>query len=88
MLEHAGVVWYRRSYKLKRLSASTQVVAEVGRTNVVKFICHSTASVNLDKYHVEDDLGRRVGHELEKMTAPTQVGLFCDCCVRVDLSRY
>ena len=75
-LKHAGVTWYRRPYKLKMLTASALVAAGVARQDVAKFIRHSTTSGNLDKYYVENDLGRGVAGELEKITRATQVYLF------------
>ena len=72
-LKYAGVAWYRRPYKLKMLSASALVAAGVARQDVAKFIRHSTTSGNLDKYYVENDLGRGVAGELEKITRASQV---------------
>ena len=69
MLRLAEVSWYHRPYKLKKLSASALIAAGVDRVDVAKFIRHSPTSGNLDRFYVDDDLGRGVASRLEQITS-------------------
>ena len=74
-LKHAGVAWFRRPYKLKNLSASALVAAGVARADVAKFIRHSPATENLDKFYVDDDLGCGVANKPKKIAAARETPL-------------
>ena len=68
-LRFAGVPWYRHPYKLKKLTATALVAAGGSWVDVAKFIRHNPSSGNLDRYYVDNDLGRSVADKLDEITA-------------------
>jgi integrase len=66
VLRSAGQPWHN-PYGLKHGTADALVQAGMSRSDVAKFIRHSPASVNLDKYYLRDDKGKRATHLLDRL---------------------